>query len=163
SRKPGPRPSGGPRRGRPHWGALGGATPPGWKAAAPRRPPRAPRGTGKPRPGGGRRRGGWRARRRGERVRRGGGRARFCSGLGSALLLLGLGLAWGLQYWPRVRGWVQALWPEQLVGLGLLVYFLDGRLPVAAALVLLGAGARLFYLLRAAAALWPRHAARTTP
>jgi hypothetical protein len=83
--------------------------------------------------------------------------------LGSVLLLVGLGLAWALQYTPRVLGWVQALWPEQLVGLGLFVYLLDGRLPAAAALVLLGAVARSFYLLRAAAALWPRHAPQTAP
>jgi hypothetical protein len=83
--------------------------------------------------------------------------------LGSGLLLILLALAWGLQYLPRGLAWVQALWPEQLLGLGLLAYWLDGPLLAAAGLFLVGAGARLFYLLRAAAAFWPRHSVRPAP
>jgi hypothetical protein len=83
--------------------------------------------------------------------------------LGSGLLLLLVGLAWGLQYAPRVLAWVQALWPEQALGLGLVVYYLGGPLLAAAALAVIGGCARLFYLSRGALNLWSRNATKAAP
>jgi hypothetical protein len=63
--------------------------------------------------------------------------------LASLGLLLVLGGVWGLGRLPRVLGWVQFFWPEQLVGLGILVGQFYG---LGYLLILPGVAGRMAYV-----------------
>jgi hypothetical protein len=63
----------------------------------------------------------------------------------SGLLFLALAGVWGLSYVPRLGRVLQVTWPEQVMVLGWLLWQMLGY-PWAGAVVLLGAGARLYVL-----------------
>lgn len=74
--------------------------------------------------------------------------ARWYRWLATACLLALAAVAWVLAHWPRVLGWVQIFWPEQLVALAALLWLTTGLGWVAGGLALTGVYARLVFLYR---------------
>jgi hypothetical protein len=72
-------------------------------------------------------------------------RTRRASGL-TGLLVVAVLLAWVISYFPRIVRGIHALWPEEMVLLGLLGWYWGHAEAVFGLLILAGLGARLCYM-----------------